>query len=292
LGEFPLTVKRQMIEALWKPYPVRMLCALLEVAPSSYYYTRLGRDDLSLLSQIEAVLVQFPTYGYRRVTEQLHREGQAVNHKRVRRVMQENDLLRVVKRGVRTTCSEHPYGRYPNLVRELEVVRPDQVWCADITYIQVQWEFVYLAVILDQFTRGLRGWNLTRTLSSELALGALERALARRVPEIHHSDQGVQYAAVGYVERLQSAGVCISMAAVGQAVENPYAERVIRTIKEEEVYLADYVDLADAYQRIGHFIEEVYQTKRIHSALHYLTPAEFEQAYWAQQQRVPAMAVG
>jgi len=275
--------KRQMIQEMSVAYPVRLLCQVLDVSPSSYYYTPQGRDDLTVLSWIEDILLRFPTYGYRRVTAQLQRERHAINHKRVLRIMRENDLLAVVKRRAQTTYSDHTYGRYPNLIRDLEVTRPDQVWCADITYIQLQQGFVYLAIILDLFTRSLRGWNLARTLSTELALTALEGALAKRVPEIHHSDQGVQYAAHGYVERLQAAKVQISMAAVGQATENPYAERVIRTIKEEEVYLADYIDFADAYHRIGHFIEDVYQTKRIHSALGYLTPAEFEAAYWARQ---------
>ncbi len=197
--------------------------------------------------------------------------------------MRENDLLVFVKRRVKTTHSKHGYGRYPNLVQDLEIVRPDQAWCSDITYIQLQREFIYLAIILDIFTRSLRGWELSRTLSSELALTALARALVRHQPAIHHSDQGIQYAAHGYVQRLQSLGVEISMAAAGQLAQNPYAERVIRTIKEEEVYLADYADFADAYHRIGHFIEDVYQAKRIHSSLGYLTPAEFEAAYWAEQ---------
>jgi len=272
-----------MIQVLSEAYAVRRLCGLLEVAPSSYYYTPRGRDDLILLGWIEEVLIRFPTYGYRRVRAQLRREGHRVNHKRVRRVMRQNDLLAVVKRSVKTTDSQHAYGHYPNLIADLPVTHPDQVWCADITYIQLQREFIYLAILLDQFTRALRGWNLSRTLSSELALTALEHALARGTPEVHHSDHGVQYAAQGYVERLEAAGVQISMAAIGQAVQNPHAERVIRTIKEEEVYLADYVDFADAYQRIGHFIEDVYQTKRVHSALNYQTPMEFEMAYWTRQ---------
>lgn len=262
---------------------MRLLCDVLGISPSSYYYAPQERaDDLLVLSHIEEILIRFPTYGYRRVTAQLRREGRPVNHKRVLRIMRENDLAAMGRRRVKTTNSRHNYGRYPNLVKGIEVTRPDQVWCADITYIQLRRGFVYLAILLDIFTRGLRGWNLGRTLSSDLAVVALERALSKGKPEIHHSDQGIQYAAHGYVERLQDLGVQISMAAVGQPTENPYAERVIRTIKEEEVYLADYEDFADAYRRIGRFIEDVYQTKRIHSSLGYLTPAEFEAAYWAE----------
>jgi len=273
--------KREMVQSLSDEYPVRVLCETVGLAPSTYYYRSPGRDDLSLLSLVEDVLLRFPTYGYRRVTEQLHREWYIVNHKRVLRVMHENDLLVVVKHRVRTTNSDHNYGRYPNLVQDIVIMRPDQVWCADITYLRLRRQFVYLAIILDVFTRSIRGWHLGRSLSSDLALTALERALVKSTPEIHHSDQGVQYAATGYVERLRALGAQVSMAAKGQPTENPYAERVIRTIKEEEVYLNEYDNFADAYQRIGHFIEDVYQTKRIHSALGYLTPAEFETLYWA-----------
>lgn len=279
-----------MIQDLTDAYPTRLLCRVLDVAPSSYYYVPIGRDDLTLLELIEGVLLRFPTYGYRRVTAQLQREGHRVNHKRVRRVMRENDLLAIVRRRVKTTNSQHGYGRYPNLVKDLVVVRPDQVWCSDITYIQLQRAFIYLAIILDVFTRGLRGWHLARTLSTDLVLPALKQALATRTPEIHHSDQGAQYAAQGYVELLQAAGTQISMSTKGKATDNPYAERVIRTIKEEDVYLADYIDFADAYARIGHFIQDVYQTKRIHSALGYLTPAEFEAAYWLEQELAQLVA--
>jgi transposase InsO family protein len=269
-----------MIEQLSAQYPVRLLCRVLQVSPSSYYYEPQGRDDLTVLSWIEDVLLRFPKYGYRRVTAQLQREQHVVNHKRVRRVMRENDLIRFVRRRCQTTNSRHGHRRYPNRIRGLQVTRPDQVWCADITYIQLQRGFVYLAILMDLYTRGLRGWHLGRTLSSELAVTALQRGLRKGCPEIHHSDQGVQYAAQEYTSHLDARGVQISMAAVGQPTENPYAERVIRTIKEEEVYLADYESFADAYHCIDHFIEDVYQTKRIHSALGYLTPAEFESAYW------------
>jgi putative transposase len=279
--------KRQIVQDLSTQFPVRLLCRLLDISPSSYYYQPQGSDDLTVLSWIEGVLLRFPTYGYRRVTAQLAREGHLVNHKRIQRLMQENDLIAVARRTSQTTDSRHGQRRYPNLIRDLEVRRPDQVWCADITYIQVQREFVYLAIVLDLFTRSLRGWHLGRTLSSDLALSALQKALQSTIPDIHHSDQGVQYAAQGYTARLQDLGVRISMAAVGQATENAHAERVIRTIKEEEVYLADYDSFSHAHQRIGHFIEEVYQTKRIHSALGYLTPAEYETAYWESSVNTP-----
>jgi putative transposase len=280
--------KRQIVQDLSTQFPVRLLCRLLDISPSSYYYQPQGSDDLTVLSWIEGVLLRFPTYGYRRVTAQLAREGHLVNHKRIQRLMQENDLIAVARRTSQTTDSRHGQRRYPNLIRDLEVRRPDQVWCADITYIQVQREFVYLAIVLDLFTRSLRGWHLGRTLSSDLALSALQKALQSTIPDIHHSDQGVQYAAQGYTARLQDLGVRISMAAVGQATENAHAERVIRTIKEEEVYLADYDSFSHAHQRIGHFIEEVYQTKRIHSALGYLTPAEYETAYWVRSADTPS----
>jgi transposase InsO family protein len=275
-------IKRQVVEALRDTSPVQLLCQVLDLAPSTYYYQPRGTDDLSLLVAIEDVLQRFPVYGYRRVTEQLGREDWTVNHKRVYRVMRENDLLVKLRRSVTTTQSQHQYARYPNLLQGLEVTRPNQVWCADITYIRLQQQYVYLAILLDVYTRGLVGWHLGRTLSSDLAVTALTRALQTRQPEIHHSDQGVQYAATGYVTRLRNVATQISMAAKGQPTQNPFAERVIRTIKEEEVYLNEYLDFAMAHREIGHFIEDVYQTKRIHSALGYLTPEEFEAAYYVQ----------
>jgi transposase InsO family protein len=182
-------IKRQIIHSLCGEYPTRTLCGIVGLASSSYYYQCQEHDDLGLLSLIEDVLLRFPTYGYRRVTKQLQREGHRVNHKRVLRVLRDNDLLAVVKRGTRTTQSAHRYGRYPNLVKDLAIVRPDQVWCADITYIALCQQFVYLAIILDVFTRSLRGWHLGRTLSSDLAVTALNRALVLHQPEIHHSDR-------------------------------------------------------------------------------------------------------
>jgi transposase InsO family protein len=179
----------------------------------------------------------------------------------------------------RTTDSNHACPRYPNRVDGLAIVRPEQVWVADITYVRLRDEFVYLAVLMDVFTRSIRGWHLGRSLDQQLTLTALDHALAERVPEIHHSDQGVQYAATDYVRRLQNYHVVLSMAAVGEPRENGYAERLMRTIKEEEVDLSEYRDYAAAYRQLGRFLDDVYNVKRIHSALGYLTPAEFEEQW-------------
>jgi len=179
--------------------------------------------------------------------------------------------------------------RFPNLVQDLEIIRPDQVWVGELTYVRLRRECVYLAVLRDVFTRGVRSWHLSRSLDQELTLTALRRALEKRTPEIHHSDQGFHYAAPAYVAALRAAGVKISMAAVGQAWQNGFAERLIRTIKEEEVDLSEYQDYADAYHQIGRFLEEVYMRKRIHSALGYLTPLEFEGQWRAERMGVLAV---
>jgi len=160
----------------------------------------------------------------------------------------------------------------------LTIIRPDQVWVCDITYIRLFQEFVFLAVVMDVFTRAIRGWNLSRSLDGSLTLEAVLQALEDHVPEVHHSDQGIQYAAREYVNALQARQVQISMATQGEPRENGYAERLMRTIKEEEVELSDYQDFADANRQIGRFLKDVYNTKRIHSSLGYLTPAEFENA--------------
>ena len=267
-------------------YPVSVACELLELSPSTYYYRPVQSDESELEAAIEEIAGQFPIYGTRRVTNQLRRPPNrlTVNRKRVRRIMAEKELLRPVKRRKRrTTDSQHPYPRYLNLVKELEITHPDQVWVSDITYIRLNQEYVYLAIIMDVFTRSIRGWCLSRTLDQELTLIALRAALETQSPEIHHSDQGVQYAAYAYTDLLKIHGIQISMAAVGKAEENGYAERFMRTIKEEEVDLSEYLDFGDAHQQIGNFIEDVYNTKRIHSSLGYLTPVEYEYAWWQSQ---------
>jgi transposase InsO family protein len=267
-------------------YPVALICDVLDCARSSYYYPVEPQDETRLIAAIRAVVAEWPTYGYRRVTAQLKRQGWNVNHKRIRRLMQLMDLLiKPKRRKQRTTNSEHDFPRYPNLVEGLEIVQPDQVWVSDITYIRLLGEFVYLAVIMDVFTRSIRGWHLGRSLDHSLTLLALQQALAyHRAPEIHHSDQGVQYACTAYTRVLQNNDVQISMAEVGEAWQNGYAERLMRTIKEEEVDLSEYMDYTDAIGQIGHFLNDVYMNKRIHSSLGYLTPAEFE-AQWRQEHK-------
>lgn len=269
---------------LAQQYPVRLVCRTLGYAPSSYYYQGQPWDESELRAALQQLAGEWPTYGRPRLTKMLQRQGWEVNHKRVGRLMQQMGLVALRRaRHPRTTNSEHPYPRWPNLVEQLEVVRPDQVWCADITYVKLRQVFVYLAVIMDVFTRSIRGWHLGRNLDGDLTLIALQRALQTHTPEIHHSDQGVQYAQEAYIELLHSVGTRISMAAVGEPRENGYAERLMRTIKEEHVELTEYLDLADAYRQIGRFLDQVYQHKRIHSSLGYLTPAEFE-SQWLQQQ--------
>ena len=273
-------------------YPAVAVCQVLDLPCSSYYHRALERaDEQEVRMAIEAVGREFPTYGSRRVSRQLRRVPHelTVNRKRVRRLMRAMGLQRPRKRRkCRTTDSEHPYPRYPNLVAGLTVTHPDHVWVSDITYVHLLREFGYLAVIMDVYTRCIRGWQLSYSLDQQLTLMALRRALADHVPEIHHSDQGVQYAATDYTGLLAECEVQISMASQGKPEENGHAERLIRTIREEEIDLSDYHNLADARIQIGHFIEDVYQRKRIHSALGYLTPVEFE-ATW-QRSRVEQMS--
>lgn len=260
-------------------YPIRLLCQLLGVPRSSVYYKPQPVPDSEAVfkAALFDLAGEWPTYGYRRLTAMMRRLGWSVNAKRVRRWMDELGIDgSPPKRTRHTTDSKHPFPRFPNLVQDLEMLRPDHLWVADITYIHLRREFVYLAVIMDVFTRSIRGWHLGRDLDQNLTLSALEHALAMAVPAIHHSDQGVQYAASAYVQRLQRLGVALSMAAVGQAQENGFAERLIRTIKEEEVYLSEYEDFADAQRQMTRFLDDVYNVKRIHSALGYLTPKEFE----------------
>jgi transposase InsO family protein len=279
-----------MIRAAHEAHPelsIRRLCDLFGVG-RTWYYTHPSPDetasrDVALRAAIEALVLAFPGYGYRRVTKQLQRDGWTVNHKRVLRVMREESLLCQLKRRfVVTTNSAHGLTRYPNLITDRIVERPDQVWQADITYIRLPTGFVYLACILDSYSRRCVGWALSRTIDTALTLAALEMALTTRQPQpglIHHSDQGVQYASAAYVARLEQAGVQISMATTGNPYENAKAESFFKTLKCEEVYLNDYQTFQEAEANLERFIEDVYNRKRLHSSLNYLPPDEFEAAY-------------
>jgi putative transposase len=271
---------------LAKTYPIRLVCRLLGVPRSSVYYAAqaVDADEAMLKTALLDLAGEWPTYGYRRLTAMMRRLDWPVNAKRVRHWMNELGIHGATPtRTKRTTNSNHAFPRYPNLVKDLEITRPDQVWVADITYIRLRREFVYLAILMDVFTRAIRGWHLSRSLDQGLALAALERALVVSVPQVHHSDQGVQYAATAYVERLRKRNVNLSMAAIGEPRENGYAERVMRTIKEEEVDLSEYQDFADALRQITRFLDDVYNVKRIHSSLGYLTPREFEEQWRAER---------
>jgi putative transposase len=274
-----------MMSLLCERFPIKTLCEVLGLPRSSAYYQPRPAEDRPLRAALMELAGQWPTYGYRRLTAMLKRQGCPINTKHVRRLMHELGIMgRAPVRRPRTTDSNHAFPRFPNLVEGLKVTRPDQVWVADITYVRLKEDFVYLAVLMDVFTRVIRGWHLGTGLDQELTLVALRRGLEHSRPEIHHSDQGVQYAATAYVALLQAAGTAISMANVGVPEENGYAERLMRTIKEEEVALTEYQDLADAQSQLGRFLDDVYNTKRIHSSLGYLTPAEFEQQ-WLEMPR-------
>jgi putative transposase len=233
---------------------------------------------------IERIVLECCGYGYRRLTQQLQREGMAVNQKRVLRIMREESLLCQLKRQwVKTTDSEHGHRVYPNLLPEAgwrQLTGMNQAWLADITYVRLVREFAYLAVLLDAYSRRVVGWSLSRSIDSGLVMAALERALRERQPQagwIHHSDQGVQYACRGYVGRLEASGARVSMSAKGMPRENARAERFFRTLKQEEVYLHEYETYEEGERSIGHFIEAVYNRKRLHSSLGYRPPDEFEQ---------------
>lgn len=280
--------KRELVTMFHKQegYPVKSMCSLLQLPRSSYYYQPVKNQETELKGAVEEISARLPAYGSRRVTQELRRAPYrtVANRKRIQRLMREMGLLRTQKpRKKYTTDSKHGFRRYPNLVADLEINKPDQVWVSDITYIRLHREFVYLAVIMDVFTRSIRGWNLSRWLDHTLTVEALKRALKTNIPGIHHSDQGVQYAANNYVDLLSKNHIRVSMSGRGAPYENPYAERLIRTIKEEEVDLSEYYDFTDARSQIGYFVEEVYQKKRIHSSLGYLTPVEFEEDYWQVQ---------
>jgi len=270
--------------------PISRSCLALEVSRSGYYEWLKQSENIltenseypDLKNQIQEIALEFPYYGYRRITAELQNRGYVVNHKRVLRLMRQERLL-CHKRKFKpvTTDSTHGLPVYPNLLKGREITGLNQVWASDITYVQLQHEHVFLAVILDLHSRKCIGWELSRSIRSDLVMSALAKALENRLTEpvhglIHHSDQGVQYASREYVDCLKKHEIQISMSRKGNPYDNAFAESFIKTLKCEEVYLNEYETFEDALKNIWHFIEKVYNKKRLHSALDYRSPDQFE----------------
>lgn len=268
---------------------MQRLCVLAQVSRAGFYRWRHASPaedaDIDLRDEIQRVALEWPCYGWRRMTAELRRRGWTVNHKRVRRIMREDNLLCLRRRKfVVTTDSNHHRPVYPNLAAELVLTGLNQLWVADITYIRLAMEFIYLAVVIDAFSRRVIGWALDCTMEDELTLTALRMALEVRRPSpglVHHSDRGGQYASGDYTDLLKAHGCQISMSHKASPWENAGCESWMKTLKSEEVYRQEYRNLAEARGSIERFIEKVYNEKRLHSALHYCPPAEFEQALLA-----------
>jgi transposase InsO family protein len=281
---------------------IERLCAMAGVSRAAYYrhwgeHAPLVQETV-LRGAVQRLAIAHRHYGYRRITALLKRDGWIVNHKRVARILKQDNLLCLRKPLFKppTTDSRHSWRVWPNLAKHLKPLAIDQLWVADITYVRLDEAFVYLAVILDAFSRRVVGWAMADHLRAELALAALQMALVKRRPApgglVHHTDRGVQYACGDYIARLQAAGIQPSMSRPGCPYDNAMAESFMKTLKQEEVDAADYRDLAHATAAIGDFIEAVYNTERLHSSLDYLSPTEFEakpKSWAAAQQPIQAL---
>lgn len=267
-----------------KALTIERACDLARVSRAGYYraweQSEPRRAETELRDRIQKLSLEYPQHGSRRIAKLLSAEGPAVNRKCVQRLMREDNLLVLRKRRyVVTTDARHTYAVYPNLADGIALAAPNQLWVADITYVRLRESFVYLAVILDAWSRRVVGWNLGEDLTADLALGALEMALEGRSVApgmVHHSDRGVQYCAHRYVDKLRECGFQISMSRAGNPYDNALAESFMRTLKCEEVYLTDYRDGEDARMRIGRFLQDYYNRRRLHSSLGYQTPEAYE----------------
>lgn len=272
------------------PIPIKSAAKLLNISRSGYYNwlknrntnAKIKKEDMKIKNEIHKIAIYYPGYGYRRITKELRNRGYLVNHKKVLRLMREDNLLCIKKKfKPLTTNSNHKHKIYPNLIKNLDINRLNQVWASDITYIQLAYEFIYLAVIIDLFSRKCIGWELSRNIDSQLVLNALEKAIKNRWKSnmkglIHHSDQGVQYASEKYVNCLLEHNIKISMCRKGNPYDNAFVESFIKTLKYEEVYLKEYNSFYDAFDNLSKFIDTVYNKKRLHSSLGYKSPIDFE----------------
>ena len=256
------------------------------ISRSAYYYrpkrNLCKKRDADIADLIEKIAYQYPYYGYRRITAALRRKKMVVNHKKVLKIMKKMGIqCRKRHRFAVTTNSKHSLKVYPNLAKDLVLERTDKLWCADITYIRILTGFVYLAAIIDAFSRRIVGYAIGRTLAAKLPLEALKMAIRGRNTDdlIHHSDRGIQYASYDYVTLLESNDIKISMSAKASPYDNATIESFFRTLKVEEVYLWEYETFQDVIERIPYFIEDVYNSKRLHSSLGYMPPEEFEHKF-------------
>jgi putative transposase len=267
---------------------VERMCMLAEVSRAGFYRWLEEKEpaveEIAIRAAIQEIAVEHHRhYGYRRITAALRHRGMAVNRKRVLRLMQEDNLLAIrTRKFVATTDSRHPFEVYLNLAKRMELTAANQLWVADLTYIRLAQEFVYLAVVLDAFSRRVIGWAFNRSLRSTVAVDALQRAIDERKPRpglVHHSDRGVQYASEDYITLLRNHGATCSMSRVGNPYDNARCESFLKTLKQEEIYCHEYRDLEDLRIHSGAFIEEYYNRQRLHSALGYVSPEAFEQAH-------------
>jgi putative transposase len=284
-----------MLSSLQGKLSVERMCTLAQISRAGFYRwlktKEPAAEETAVRSAIQEIAVQHRRcYGYRRITAQLRQRGMVVNRKRVLRMMQEDNLLAIrTRKFVPTTDSRHSFEVYLNLAKRMELTAPNQLWVADLTYVRVQQEFVYLAVVLDAFSRRVVGWALNRSLRSTVAVDALQQAIDERHPLpglVHHSDRGVQYASEDYINLLRKRGATCSMSRVGNPYDNARCESFLKTLKQEEIYCREYRDMEDLRVHSSAFIEEYYNRRRLHSALGYVSPVAFEQA--AAQSAGPA----